>query len=71
LPRFVSVSTKAEHVLDGASPQASSNGLRPAILVGAAVLAIGAIAALLVPGKHRAPVLRPTRHSALLARTQG
>jgi hypothetical protein len=39
--------------------------------VGAAVLAIGAIAALLVPGKHRAPVLRPTRHSALLARTQG
>jgi EmrB/QacA subfamily drug resistance transporter len=54
-----------------ASPQAFSNGLQPAILVGAAVLAIGAIAALLVPGKHRAPVLRPTRHSALLARTQG
>ena len=34
-----------------ASPQAFSNGLQPAILVGAAVLAIGAIAALLVPGK--------------------
>ena len=35
------------------SPQAFSDGLQPALLVGAAVLALGAIAALLVPGKER------------------
>ena len=33
------------------TPQAFSDGLQPALLVGAAVLALGAIAALLVPGK--------------------
>jgi EmrB/QacA subfamily drug resistance transporter len=36
-----------------ASPQAFSDGLQPAILVGAAVLAAGAIAALLLPGGRR------------------
>ena len=34
------------------TPQAFSDGLQPALLVGAAVLALGAIAALLVPGKE-------------------
>jgi EmrB/QacA subfamily drug resistance transporter len=44
-----------------ASPQAFSDGLQPAILVGAAVLAMGAIAALLVPGRSggTAPVPTP------------
>ena len=42
-----------------ATPQAFSDGLQPALLVGAAVLALGAIAALLVPGKERAQVPRP------------
>ena len=41
------------------TPQAFSDGLQPALLVGAAVLALGAIAALLVPGKERAPAPRP------------
>ena len=34
------------------TPQAFSDGLQPALLVGAAVLALGAIAALLVPGRE-------------------
>jgi hypothetical protein len=34
------------------SPEAFSDGLQPAILVGAAVLALGAIAAALVPGRR-------------------
>ncbi|HEX4623914.1 MAG TPA: DHA2 family efflux MFS transporter permease subunit [Solirubrobacteraceae bacterium] len=42
-----------------ATPQAFSDGLQPALLVGAAVLALGAIAALLVPGKERARAPRP------------
>jgi hypothetical protein len=37
-----------------ATPQAFTDGLQPAILVGAAVLAAGAIAALFVPGRRRA-----------------
>ena len=41
------------------TPQAFSDGLQPALLVGAAVLALGAIAALLVPGKERAQAPRP------------
>jgi EmrB/QacA subfamily drug resistance transporter len=40
-----------------ASPKAFSDGLQPAILVGAAVLAVGAIAALLVPGRGGAGVV--------------
>ena len=35
-----------------ASPQAFADGLQPALLVGAGVLAVGAIAALLVPGRR-------------------
>jgi hypothetical protein len=47
-----------------ATPQAFSNGLQPALLVGAAVLALGAIAALLVPGKERAQAPRPAAAAA-------
>ena len=38
-----------------ASPQAYVDGLIPAVWVGAAVLAVGALVALLVPGKEKAP----------------
>jgi MFS family permease len=44
------------------SGQAFVDGLRPALWVGAAVLAAGAVAALLVPGKpreERAPAVEP------------
>ncbi|HYH89292.1 MAG TPA: MFS transporter, partial [Solirubrobacteraceae bacterium] len=44
------------------SGQAFVDGLRPALYVGAAVLAAGAVAALLVPGKARgeaAPAVVP------------
>jgi hypothetical protein len=37
------------------SPQAYVDGLIPAVWVGAAVLAVGALIALLVPGKERQP----------------
>ena len=37
-----------------ASPQAFTDGMTSAIWVGAAVLAVGALIALLVPGKRRA-----------------
>jgi len=47
-----------------ATPQAFSNGLQPALLVGAAVLALGAIAALLVPGKERAQAPRQAAAAA-------
>jgi cytochrome c biogenesis factor len=38
------------------SPQAYVDGLVPAVWVGAAVLAVGALIALLVPGRRRAAV---------------
>jgi hypothetical protein len=40
-----------------ASPQAYTDGMTSAVWVGAAVLAVGAIAALMVPGRKRAPLL--------------
>jgi nitrate/nitrite transporter NarK len=40
-----------------ASPQAYTDGMTSAIWVGAAVLAVGALAALLVPGRKRAPLV--------------
>jgi EmrB/QacA subfamily drug resistance transporter len=42
-----------------ASPQAFMDGVQPALWVGAAVLALGAAIALLVPGKAAAPVAVP------------
>lgn len=42
-----------------ASPQAFVDGLHPALWVGAAVLAAGALCALLVPGRTRPPVAAP------------
>jgi EmrB/QacA subfamily drug resistance transporter len=40
-----------------ASPQAYADGLVPAVWVGAAVLAVGAVVALFVPGRRAAPVV--------------
>ena len=36
-----------------ATPQTFVNGLTPAIYVGAAVVALGALAALMIPGRRR------------------
>jgi hypothetical protein len=44
-----------------ASPQAYTDGMTSAIWVGAAVLAVGAIAALFVPGRKHAPLLASNR----------
>ena len=49
------LATVFSHFGGYATPQAFVNGLQPAVLVGSGVLAVGAVAALLVPG------LRSTR----------
>ena len=46
------------------SPQAYVDGLMPAVWVGVAVLAAGALVALLVPGKERAPAPLPAPSAA-------
>jgi EmrB/QacA subfamily drug resistance transporter len=42
-----------------ATPQSFVNGLTPAVFIAAAVLALGALAALAVPGLRRGPVVAP------------
>jgi len=43
-----------------ATPQSFVNGLTPAVFIAAAVLALGAFAALAVPGLHRRPSAAPS-----------
>jgi EmrB/QacA subfamily drug resistance transporter len=50
-----------------ASPQAFTDGMTSAIWVGAAVLAVGAFVALLVPGRARAAASAPAESSAVTA----
>jgi hypothetical protein len=49
---------------DFTSPQAFVDGLIPALWVGAAVLAVGALIALLVPGRRRPAVPEPVAEPA-------
>ena len=50
-----------------ASPQAFTDGMTSAIWIGAAVLAAGALLALLVPGRVRQPAEEPLPEAGLVS----
>jgi cytochrome c biogenesis factor len=50
-----------------ASPQAFTDGMTSAIWIGAAVLAAGALIALLVPGKKQAQEAEPVAEAGLVS----